>query len=216
MDKDKIFRIIIADDHEIVRSGLKLLLKPQKGLEIVDEAASYSELSFLLQDNSYDLLILDLNLGDKNGVESIVEISDKYKDLLILVLSMYPEETYALQSIKSGASGYLNKKVISTKLIKVIQKILAGEKYISEALNSKLLYGETLNKDKQNPLELLSKRENQVLSLIASGISYKDIAKKLSLSQKTISTYRSRILDKLSLSNTNQLIHFALQHHLNI
>ncbi|RLA73263.1 MAG: DNA-binding response regulator [Epsilonproteobacteria bacterium] len=206
-----IYTIIIADDHEIVRSGLRLLIESHQDLQVEDEASSFGELTTLLEAKQYDLLILDLNLGDKNGIHSIQEISDQFEKLPVLVLSMFPEDSYAVGALKAGASGYLNKKVVSSELIKAIRKIIGGEKYISESLAENLPYGTELDKETTSPLEALSKREYEVLSLIASGDSYKEIAEKLSLSPKTVSTYRTRILDKLSLANTNQLIHFALQ-----
>ncbi len=214
MSNTSVYNIVIADDHEIVRSGLRLLIESQDDLQVEDEAGSFSELTAVLKEKNCDLLILDLNLGDKNGIHSIQEISDQFGKLPVLILSMFPEDAYAVQSIKAGASGYLNKKVVSTELIKAIQKILAGKKYISESLAENLAYGTHLEKETLNPLDALSKREYQVLSLIASGTAYKEIAEELSLSPKTVSTYRTRILDKLSLSNTTQLIHFALQHNL--
>jgi len=212
MNSGRVYNIIIADDNDIVRSGLRLLIESHPDLQVEAEASSFSELTPLLKEKKYDLLILDLNLGDKNGIHSIQEVSDQFGNLPVLILSMYPEESYAVGAIKAGASGYLNKKVVSTELINAIRKIISGKKYISASLEETLAYGTDLDKETANPLESLSKREYEVLSLIASGTAYKEIAEKLSLSPKTVSTYRTRILDKLSLSNTNQLINFALQH----
>jgi len=210
----EIYKIIIADDHEIVRSGIKFTVKSQENFHIEDEAASFSELIDLLSKKSYDFLILDLNLGDKNGIPSIREISNLFDKLPILILSMFPEDPYALQSIQAGASGYLNKKMVSQDLIYAINTIIAGKTYMREAHMDTLPYGTLLDKTSKSSIESLSKREFEVYSLIASGMTYKEIAEKLALSQKTISTYRTRILEKLSLSNTNQLIHFALQNFL--
>ncbi len=207
-------RIAIADDHEIVRNGLKMLIDKEKDMTVQGEASSYSELIELLQEDSIDLLILDLNLGDTNGVESIENVSNLFPALSILVLSTYPEEPYAIQTFKAGASGYLNKTVISSELIKAIRKITAGKKYISEALAENLAYGFSLEKSDTDPIELLSKREFEVLSLIASGQTYKEIASQLDLSPKTVSTYRTRILEKLNLTSTAQLIRFAYEHNI--
>ena len=214
MGHKEVYKIIIADDHEIVRSGIKFTVKSQENFHIEDEAASFSELIDLLSKKSYDFLILDLNLGDKNGIPSIREISNLFDELPILILSMFPEDPYALQSIQAGASGYLNKKMVSQDLIYAINTIIAGKTYMSEAHMDTLPYGTSLNKTSKSSIESLSKREFEVYSLIASGMTYKEIAEKLALSQKTISTYRTRILEKLSLSNTNQLIHFSLQNFL--
>ena len=204
-------RIIVADDHEIVRSGLVMLIEQQEEMRVEVQAASFSELILLLEKECYDLLILDLNLGDKNGLESVENVNNLFPTLPILVLSTYPEEPYAVQTFKAGASGYLNKTVISDELIKAILKITSGKKYISESLAENLAYGFSLEKSSKNPVELLSKREFEILTLIASGQAYKEIASKLSLSPKTISTYRTRILEKLNLSNNSQLIRFAYE-----
>ena len=204
-------RIAIADDHEIVRNGLMMIIDQEKDMTVQAEASSCSELVSLLKEESVDLLILDLNLGDKNGVESIENVNNLFPTLSILVLSTYPEEPYAVQTFKAGASGYLNKTVISDELIKAIRKITAGKKYISESLAENLAYGFSLEKSNTDPIELLSKREFEVLSLIASGQAYKEIASKLNLSPKTVSTYRTRILEKLNLSSTAQLLRFAYE-----
>jgi len=207
-------RIAIADDHEIVRNGLKMLVDKEKDMKVQGEASSYSELIELLEEENIDLLILDLNLGDTNGIESIENVSNSFPTLPILILSTYPEEPYAIQTFKAGASGYLNKTVISSELIKAIHKITAGKKYISESLAENLAYGFSLEKRDTDPVELLSKREFEVLSLIAAGKTYKEIAGKLGLSPKTVSTYRTRILEKLNLTNTSQLLRFAYEHNI--
>lgn len=207
-------RIAIADDHEIVRNGLIMLLDKEKNMHVEVEASSYGELIERLKEVSVDLLILDLNLGDTNGVESLENVSNLFPALPILVLSTYPEEPYAIQAFKAGASGYLNKTVISSELIKAIHKITAGKKYISESLAENLAYGFSLEKNSTNPVELLSKREYEVLSFIASGESYKEIASKLDLSPKTVSTYRTRILEKLNLTTTAQLLRFAYENNI--
>jgi len=204
-----VLHIAIADDHEIVRSGLAMLVDQREDMRVEAQASSYADLIILLEEKDIDFLLLDLNLGDKNGIESVKSISDLYPDLSILVLSAYPEEQYAIQALKAGASGYLNKTVLSSELVTAILQIGKGEKYISDSLAENLEYGFNLEKSDQNPLELLSKRELEVFSLIAAGEAYKEIAAKLDLSPKTISTYRTRILEKLNLKNTSQLLRFA-------
>ena len=208
------YSILIADDHEIVRSGIKFTIESEEQFYIEDEASSYDELKQLLGTKHYSLLILDLNLGDKNGIQTIKEISKRYEDLPILVLSMFPEDPYALQSIQAGAMGYLNKKIVSQELRYAIQKIMDGKIYINQAYKETLPYGTDFDKSTKSSIATLSQREYEVYTLLVSGISSKEIAQKLELSQKTISTYRTRVLEKLSLSNTTQLIHFALQHDL--
>jgi DNA-binding NarL/FixJ family response regulator len=213
MTKEHI-KILIADDHEIVRCGVRFTLEKQHNLHVEDEASSYKELQVLLHHHTYDLLILDLNLGDKNGLHSIEEITKEFSTLPILVLSMFPEDPYALQSIQAGASGYLNKKVISQDLLLAIETILEGKTYIHPEHEKELPLGSELSKRPQPSIASLSKREYEVYELLTSGMTSKEISEKLSLSPKTISTYRTRILEKLSLSNTTQLIHFSLQHNL--
>ena len=206
--------IAIADDHEIVRSGLMMLIAKEKDMKVEVEASSYGDLISELKKVSVDLLILDLNLGDKNGIDSIENVSNLFPALPILVLSIYPEDPYAIHTFKAGAFGYLNKTVISSELIKAIQMIAAGKKYISKSLSENLAYGFSLEKRNTDPIELLSKREYEVLSLIASGQTYKEIASKLDLSPKTVSTYRTRILEKLNLTSTAQLLRFAYENNL--
>jgi DNA-binding NarL/FixJ family response regulator len=203
--------IIIADDHEIVRQGIKFTLENQMNFHISSEASSYSQLRDILEQNSCDVLILDLNLGDNIGIDTINELSIMYPDMKILVLSMYPEDPYALQSIKAGAKGYVSKASISDELSKALGKIINGGIYIKDELLDNLPLDVKLDEQlPTNLIETLSDREYEVFSLLSEGLAYKDIAKKLELSPKTISTYRSRILEKLSLSNTNQLIQYAL------
>jgi len=210
MQKNHIYKFIIADDHAIVRSGIRLILESQENFHIEDEASSFSELMDFLSQKNYDFLILDLNLGDENGIHTVREISDKFNELPILVLSMFPEEPYALNAIKAGALGYLNKKMVSEDLIHAISSIINGKTYIDPSFAETLPCGTSLGKSSKTSIESLSKRESEVYFLLSSGHTSKMIAEKLELSPKTVSTYRKRILEKLSLSNTSQLIHFAL------
>ena len=208
----KEYTVIIADDHEIVRAGVKFLLQNEKYLHLEEEADSFETLLKILKQKQYDLLILDLNLGDKNGLHAIVEIKKRFSTLPILVLSMYDEDPYALKSIEAGADGYLNKTMVSDKLLKAIYTVLDHKIYISKAYSDILPFGTPLTKVDNTPSKILSKREYEVYRLIVKGLRSKDIAQQLKLSPKTISTYRTRILEKLSLTNTSQLIHYSLQH----
>jgi len=206
----KNYSIVVADDHEIVRHGVKFTLQNHFDMDVIFEASSYSDLLTVLEKTpNIDLLILDLNLGDNNGVNSIYKLVTKYPSLKILVLSMYPEDPYALQSIKAGAKGYVSKASISDELIVSVESIINGGMYINEKLLEDMPLDFKLEEQiPTNPLEILSSRELEVLKLVGQGLTYKEIAKKLNLSPKTVSTYRTRILDKLSLENTNQLIQF--------
>ncbi len=215
MQPEKKKRVVIADDHDIVCSGLELLISQQLDLELVASAGTYEALRNVLdRESDIDLLILDLNLGDRNGLSAVRDIKKAFASLPILVLSMYPEEMYALQTIKAGASGYLNKRAISGELIGAIRSVLAGKNYISETVENELLYGTSIETQTKKVDELLSEREFQVLSLLSAGKSASEIAQTLSISPKTVSTYRARMLEKLSLENTAQLIQYALQNNI--
>jgi RNA polymerase sigma factor (sigma-70 family) len=207
----KHLNIIVADDHDIVRQGIRFTLANQYDMDILAEASSYAELiSVLEREDSVDLLILDLNLGDKSGIDTISQLHQSYPSLKILVLSMYPQEPYALQSIQAGAYGYVSKESMSDELQNAIASIIDGKKYLHQDILDTMPLDTDLDNIKlKNPLESLSSREYEVFELISEGLTYKEISERLELSPKTVSTYRSRILEKLSLSNTNQLIQFA-------
>ena len=208
--------IIIAEDHELIRMGLSAIIDNTEGMQVKAMASSYAELLVLLKKGLCDLLILDLNLGDKNGLKTLESITDMFSDLAILVLSASPEEQYAVPALKIGAAGYLNKNVLSLELVKAIEKIYIGKKYISDSLSESLTYGLSFDKGSHNTTEVLSKRELEVLSLIGSGMTYKEIAVELVLSPKTISTYRKRILEKLGLTRTAQLLRYACEHNISM
>ena len=212
MQSNCLYKVVIADDHEIVRHGVRFILEDRDDICVEAEVASFTELMEVLDGNiDCDLVILDLNLGDNSGIETISKVHKEHSGCDILVLSMYPEEPYALQSIKAGAKGYVSKGAISDELYNAINDIRNGKRYVNKSILDNLPLDSSLDDDIkiQNPLESLSNREYEVYSLLSEGLAYKDIAQKLNLSPKTISTYRSRILEKLSLSNTNQLIQFA-------
>ncbi len=210
----KAYQVIIADDHDIVRSGLELILSQEDDLKLTGRASSFEELVALVSRQAgSDILILDLNLGDRNGLEAIREIRSLCPNLRILVLSMYPEELYALQAIKAGASGYLNKRAISGELIDAIHAVLSGKKYISDSVRDEIPYGTELDEEAA-PRITLSQREIEVLALLAAGKSVGEIGEALSISPKTVSTYRARMLEKLQLENTAQLIQYALQNNI--
>lgn len=204
-------RIAIADDHEIVRNGLSIIIENTRGMQVNIAASSHHELLQMLEVDEADMLILDLNLGDVNGLGSLEAITERHPALPVLVLSAYPEEEYAIRAFKAGASGYLNKAVVSSELIEAIQTIQSGKSYISETLAQNLPYGTTLEKEKKEISEILSKREFEVFSLIGQGKSPKEISELLSLSPKTVSTYRARIMEKLMLTSRTQLQRLAYE-----
>ena len=201
--------LAIADDHELIRSGLEMIIGAHTDMKVAIAAGSYRELVDALEKRSADLLILDLNLGDTNGLQTIEQIVSAYPDMPILVLSAYAEEVYALRAFKSGAMGYLNKAVVSSELVDAIRTVLKGKRYISNACEEILPLGTDLDKESRNIGELLSKRELEVLTLIASDKTSKEIAQQLGVSPKTVSTYKARMMDKLMLESASQLQRLA-------
>jgi DNA-binding NarL/FixJ family response regulator len=203
--------IVIADDHEIVRSGLKMIIEQEEGLYVKADASCYADLLDLLAGVDIDILILDLNLGDLNGICVLESVANLYPDLPILVLSAYPEEAFSLRAFRAGASGYLNKTAVSSELINAIETIRHGKKYMSRRLQEMLPYGTDIENGNIDIADSLSKREFEVFSLIGQGKSPKEIAQVLSVSPKTVSTYRTRIMEKLMLTNTAQLQKIAYE-----
>ncbi len=202
--------ILIADDHAIVRRGLKQILDEEPGLAEVSEAQNGQEVLEMTRFQSWNLVILDINLPDRNGLDILNELHYSFPSLPILILSMYPEDQYALRVLKAGASGYLTKQSAPEELIKAIKKIRGGGKYFSETVLDMLI--SSMDRKQAKPIqEILSDREYQVMVLIASGQTLTEIGEKLALSVKTISTYRKRILDKLNMKNNAELTYFALR-----
>jgi len=212
MNDDKI-KIIIADDHAIVREGLKQIVAEEKDMLVCGEAEDANSLMELLTKEKWSLVVLDINMPGKSGLEALKDIKQLYPDLPVLVLSMFSEDQYGLRAIKAGASGYLKKVSATTELVLAIRKIVSGRKYINSTLAEKL--AENLGSDKNNYLhEKLSDREYQIMCNIALGKSAEEIAEELSLSINTIYTYRNRILEKMSLKSNVELTQYAIQNKL--
>lgn len=205
-------RVILCDDHTLVRAGLKQLLEEDNSGFTVDEVASGKETFQKIQKESYDMLILDISMPDQSGLDVLKNIKQIQPDLPVLMLSRHTEEQYAIRSLRAGASGYLTKQSAPKELLKAIHKIMNGKKYVSTSLAEKL--AEMIGEDALEPHELLSDREYQVFIGIASGKSNSDIANELHLSENTVSTYRARVLDKMSLKNNADLIRYALKNDL--
>ena len=206
-------KILIADDHLIVREGIKRIIDDSADMNVVAEASSGLEALELVWKNKYDLILLDISMPGQNGLQTLKEIKKHDKDLPVLMLSMHAEQQYAMRAIKAGASGYLTKDSASTQLVKAIRKINDGRKYISQEV-AELLATDLFHEQDKDPHEYLSDREFEILKLIAKGRSQKDIGNDLSISHKTVSTYRTRILDKLNLRTTSDLIHYAIDYKL--
>ena len=206
-------KILIADDHAVVREGVKHILSEMPDMVIAGEAGKGQEVLEKVGKNEYDLILLDIAMPGRDGLEILKDLKLQKPKLPVLILSMFPEEQYALRALKSGASGYLTKDSIPDELIKAIQKIVRGGKYISSSFSEKMLF--SFDSDAEKPLhETLSDREYQVMRMIASGKTLKEIADELALSVKTVSTYRSRILDKMGMKNNVELTHYAVKHRL--
>jgi len=205
--------IIIVDDHAVVRKGIKQILKDEGDITDVAEASNSEELFSQLNSRAWDVIILDITLPGKNGLDVLIELKQKKPDVKVLILTMHPEEEIAIRALKSGAAGYLNKDSVPGELTKAIKRISEGGKYISSSLGEKLAmyFDKDINKQLH---ELLSGREFQILCLIASGNTLTDIAEKLSISIKTVSTYRTRILEKMDMKSNVELTHYAIKHKL--
>jgi two-component system invasion response regulator UvrY len=206
-------RVLIADDHAIVRQGLKLILSETDDLVVAGEADSGLNAIRLAREGNWDVALLDISMPDKNGIDVLKLIKSEHPRLPVLMLSMHPEEHYAIRALKAGASGYLTKQSAPALLVTAIRQVAGGRKYVSPELAEEL--ANTLGVDTERPLhEILSDREYQVLCLIASGKPLSDIADVLSLSAKTVSVYRARLLEKMKFRNNAELTHYAIKHQL--
>lgn len=206
-------RVLIADDHAIVREGLKQILADTKDIVVAGEAKNGLEAIRLARTGDCQVLLLDISMPDKSGIEVLKQIKKETPDLAVLMLSMHREDLYAIRSLKAGAAGYLNKQSAPNELVNAIRMVADGMKYISPALAQVL--AQQIGEDPETPRhEMLSDREYQTLTMIASGKSVGDIASELSLSVKTISEYRSRLLAKMQLKNSAELTHYAIKHQL--
>lgn len=205
--------IVLTDDHEIVREGLKKILSKQSDLNVVAEAASIKELESKLSEQQIDLVMLDISLPDKSGLDFIKDIKIRYADLKILMFSIYPDEKFAMRAIKMGADGYLSKSAKPSEILNAIRKIEKGGKYIKYELIEELI----LNPLKSNVAakhEILSDREFEVLRLLAQGNKISKIAENLRLSVNTIASYKTRIQEKLNIKSTAELIRYAIDNDL--
>jgi two-component system, NarL family, invasion response regulator UvrY len=200
---------LIADDHEIVRQGLKTILSEHSDLDVVAEAGNGNEALKIIQKTKVNIVLLDFDMPEKNGLDTLIELKALYPKLPVIILSIFPEDHYGTRFLKAGASGYLGKASASDQLVEAIRKVAGGGKYISPALTDKLVTD--LNKDiKQALHESLTDREFQVFCLLAAGKKLKEIGTELNLSINTISTYRSRILQKMDMSSNANIIHYAI------
>ncbi|MGO9272432.1 MAG: response regulator [Terriglobia bacterium] len=206
-------RVLIADDHAILRRGLKEILVRELEGATCGEAENAQQLLAQVRSRNWDLVILDVSMPGRSGIDVLADLKRERPKLPVLVLSMYPEDQYAKRVLKAGASGYMNKESAPEELIKAIRKVLAGGRYVSPGLAEKLALD--LNENAGRPLhETLSDREFEVLRMMASGKTVSQVAADLHLSVTTVSTYRARILEKMKMTTTAELMHYALRNHL--
>jgi len=203
-------KILIADDHPIVRKGLKQILAETPNIVVAGEANNGAEVLQKVLKDEYDMVLLDISMPGRDGIETLKELKSLKPNLPVLILSIHPEDQYAVRVLRAGAYGYLTKESAPEELISAIRTVSLGRKYISPSVAEKLVCDLDINAKKQ-PHEKLSDREYQVMHMIASGKTVKEISEDLSLSVKTISTYRARILEKMKMKNIAELIRYAIK-----
>jgi two-component system invasion response regulator UvrY len=206
-------RILIADDHPIFRAGLKEILGKEKDVEVIGEADNGRKALELVRKQRWDVVLLDLTMPGKDGLEVLQDLRRERPKLPVLILSAHPEDQLALRMLKAGAAGYLTKDKAPEVLLTAVRKVLRGEKYISESLAAKVTL-DVVAGAKPALHEALSHREYQVMRMIAAGKAQIEIAQELSLSVRTVSTYRARVLEKMKLKTNAELIRYALQNKL--
>ena len=206
-------KILLADDHAVVRQGVKQILVAAFAQAIFGEAQNAHQLLELVHTERWDVVVLDLTMPGGSGLDVLKQIKQDHPQLPVLILSMYPEDQYAVRTLRAGAAGYLNKESAPEELVLALHKILEGGEYISASVADELVLHARQNDDRP-PHEHLSDREYQVLCLIASGKEVKEISTELSLSAKTISTYRARLLEKMNMKTNAELTHYAIQNSL--
>jgi DNA-binding NarL/FixJ family response regulator len=203
-------KIIVVDDHAVVRRGLIQILESMREVNSVSEASSGNELIELLKEDEYDVVVLDISMPGKSGLDVLKEIKAIKQNISVLILSIHPEEQYAVRALKAGASGYITKDSAPEELVTAVKRIIEGGKYISQSLAEKLADSYDISSPKL-PHEILSDREFEVFKMIASGNTVSNIAESLFLSVKTISTYQSRIYEKTGLKSRSEITLYAIK-----
>lgn len=207
---DKI-NVLIADDHAIVRQGLKQILSETEDMLVTGEADDGAEALNLARQQPWDVFLLDVSMPNRNGIDTLKQLKKEFPRLPVLILSMHPEEQYAVRALKAGASGYLTKQSAPEQLVNAIRQVASGKKYLSPAVAQQL--ADAISEDtEKSPHERITDREYQVLKLIAAGKTLTQIAETLNLGVATVSTYRARLLEKMGLRSTAELIRYGLEH----
>lgn len=213
MTQKATIKVFIADDHAIVREGLKQILAETRDIVVAGEAENGLDAIKLFRRSGCHVMLLDISLPDRSGIDVLKQLKKDKPELAVLMLSMHREDQYAIRSLKAGAAGYLTKQSAPRELVTAIRQVAAGLKYISAALAQELA-NHVGEEHEAQPHEALSDREYQTLTMIASGKTVSDIARELSLSVKTVSEYRARLLVKMKLKNSAELTHYAIKHQL--
>jgi len=206
-------RILIADDHAVVRRGLKHIVSEQPDMTVAGEAENARQVLDLARTDKWDVIVLDINMPGRSGLEVLKELRREHPKLPVLVLSVHPEDQYGVRVLKAGAAGYLTKDSASDELVRAIRKVHRGGKYVSASLAEVLAFELETETDRPRH-KSLSDREYQVMTMIASGKTVGEIGKELSLSVKTISTYRARVLGKMKMRTNAELTHYAIKNQL--
>jgi two-component system invasion response regulator UvrY len=210
---DTKIKVVIADDHAILRAGLKQILAETDDMEVIAEAQNANEAIRLSGKMAIDVMLLDISMPDRSGMEALKYIKKENHNIAVLMLSMHREDQYAVRALKGGASGYLCKQSASEELVTAIRMVAKGKKYITAEV-AEILANQVGGENEIAPHESLSDREFQTLTMIASGLSVGEIAEKLSLSVKTVSMYRARLLEKMQLKHNAELTHYAIKNQL--
>ena len=203
-------KVILCDDHALIRRGIRDTLADAPDIDVVGEAADYGELRTLLRDKSCDVLVLDINLPGRSGLDVLHVLKEEGSTLKVLVVSMYPEDQYAMRALKAGASGYLNKGSDAAQIVAAVRTVSHGKKYVTPEM-AQMLVDNLTTPTQEDAHQKLSDRELQTLVMIASGKRLSDIAEQLLLSPKTVRVYRARVLEKLSLTNNSELTVYAIR-----
>jgi two-component system invasion response regulator UvrY len=208
-----VIKVYIIDDHEIMREGLKTVLRKHSDVQIIGDSGNSHKFFSEIPKSTIDVVVLDITLKGEDGLDVLRIIKQQYPKVRVLMLSMHPEERFAVRAIRSGASGYVDKQGASDELVDAIRKVARGEKYITPSLAQRLATEVAFDSSKP-PHETLTDREFQIMRLFAQGKTSSEIAKELSISTNTVTTHRSKILEKMRVRTTAELVHYALEHHL--
>ena len=204
--------ILIADDHELIREGLKKILKKETDMQVLGDASNAQQVFELAKNRNLSIVLLDISMPGPSGLDVLTELKRDYPKLPVLILSMHPEDRFAVRALKAGAAGYVTKDSAVAELVNAIRKVVAGGKYVSPHLAEKL--ADDLEKSERPLHEMLSDREFQVMRMIALGKKTSEIAEELALSISTVNTYRARILEKMKMETNVELTRYAIENHL--